>query len=281
MKPLADSAALITGATDGLGRALVHALAPSGAQILVHGRDQARCQAVIEAVRSDHPAARLQSYVADFTSLAQVRRLAEEIARDHQHLDLLINNAGIGGGKRPGAREVSADGHELRFQVNYLAPFLLTRLLLPLIRRSAPARIVNVASVGQAPVDFDDVMLQRRYDGMRAYCQSKLALIAFTFDLAEELAGTGITVNALHPASLMDTKMVIESFGRAMTTVDEGLRATLRLATSPELDDVSGRYFDQTREARAHTQANDPAARRRLRELTELLVGLPRGTAAD
>jgi NAD(P)-dependent dehydrogenase (short-subunit alcohol dehydrogenase family) len=167
---------------------------------------------------------------------------------------------------------LSPNGLELRFQGNYLAGFLLTRRLLPLLRRSAPARIVNVASAGQRPLDFDDIMLERGYDGMRAYGQSKLAQIMFTFELAEQLDPDEVTVNALHPASLMNTKMVLESFGSAWTTVEEGAEATLRLAISPELDSVTGRYFDGLREARANAQAYEPEARRRLWDLSEELV---------
>jgi NAD(P)-dependent dehydrogenase (short-subunit alcohol dehydrogenase family) len=171
------------------------------------------------------------------------------------------------------------DGYELRFAVNYLAPFLLTNLLLPVLRRSAPARIVNVASVGQAPVDFDDVMLERSYDGWRAYRQSKLAEIMFTFELAERLHAEGeqgVTINALHPATFMNTKMVIESVGKPMSTIEDGVEATLHLATSPDLDGVSGRYFDRLHEARAHDQAYDIPACRRLWTLSERLVDLPR-----
>jgi NAD(P)-dependent dehydrogenase (short-subunit alcohol dehydrogenase family) len=204
-----------------------------------------------------------------------VRRLGSEVAGGQERLDVLVNNAGIGGA---GPRQASVDGYELRFAVNYLAPFLLTHLLLPLLGRSAPARIVNVASVGQAPIDFDDVMLERRYDPMHAYAQSKLAQVMFTFELAERLraAGeSGVAVNALHPASLMNTKMVLESFGYTMSTVEDGVEATLRLAVSPELEGVSGRYYDRLREARADAQAYDPEARRRLWRLSERLVGWP------
>jgi NAD(P)-dependent dehydrogenase (short-subunit alcohol dehydrogenase family) len=273
MRPVEQQTILVTGATDGLGRALARELAARGATVLLHGRSQARLedtrQELVEATGSD----RLRSYRADLASLEQVRRLAREVTGDQGRLDVLVNNAGIAGG---GPREDSADGYELRFAVNYLAPFLLTHLLLPLLRRSAPARIVNVASVGQRPIDFDDVMLERGYDGLRAYRQSKLAQVMFTFELAERLRAAGeagVTVNALHPATLMNTKMALETFGHAMSTIQDGVAATLRLAVAPELDGVSGRYFDRLEEARANAQAYDADARRRLWELSAKLTG--------
>ena len=180
---------------------------------------------------------------------------------------MLVNNAGIIARER----EETVDGVELTFAVNYLAHFLLTNLLLPLLLGSAPARIVNVASAGQSPVNFRDVMLKQGYGGMKAYTQSKLAQVMFTFELAERLRGTGVTVNALHPATLMDTKMVRETFGHASSTVQEGTEAVVRLAASPELEAVTGRYFDGTREARADRQAYDAAARKRLWDLSEKL----------
>ena len=265
---------LVTGATDGLGRALARELAARGAAVLLHGRSRARLEESLGEIRAATGNDRVRAYLADFASLGEVRRLAQALERDCERLDVLVNNAGIGGGPRGGRRETSADGHELRFAVNYLAPFLLTNLLLPLLRRSAPSRVVNVASVGQAPIDFDDVMLERRYDGMQAYSQSKLAQITFTFELAERLraAGDEVTVNVLHPATLMNTKMVYESFGYTTSTVEEGVAATLRLAIAPELHGVSGRYFNQLREDKAEAQAYDPDARRRLWELSEALV---------
>jgi NAD(P)-dependent dehydrogenase (short-subunit alcohol dehydrogenase family) len=272
MRPIQEQTILISGATAGLGRALAADLASRGATILIHGRSPSRLEETQNEIRDTaggHD--RLRTYRADFSSLDEVRRLAEEVEGDHERLDLLVNNAGIGAGPRPTAREESADGYELRFAVNYLAPFLLTQLLLPLLRRSAPARIVNVASVGQAAIDFDDVMLERGYDGMRAYRQSKLAQILFTFELAERLRGerSEVTVNALHPATLMDTKMVREWFGSATSTVEEGLEATRHLAIDPELDGRSGLYFDRLDEASAHEQAYDVEARRRLWRLSE------------
>jgi len=191
-------------------------------------------------------------------------------------LDVLINNAGIGTGPNP-RRETSADGHELRFAVNYLACFLLTRLLLPALRRGAPSRIVNVASAGQQEIDFDDVMLTRGYTGMRAYCQSKLAQVLFTFDLAEELRGSGVTATCLHPATHMDTTMVREGGFQPTSTVAEGGEAILALAVSPGRAGESGAYFSGQRPARPLAQAEDPAARRQLRMLSERLTGLEPG----
>jgi NAD(P)-dependent dehydrogenase (short-subunit alcohol dehydrogenase family) len=272
MRPVDRQTILVTGATDGLGKALSGELASRGATVLLHGRSEERLAEARREISTASGDNRLRPYLADFSSLVQVRRLAAAVERDNDRVDVLVNNAGIGAGRK--GREEDADGHELRFAVNYLAPFLLTQLLLPLLRRSAPARIVNVASAGQAQIDFDDVMLQRRYDGMRAYAQSKLAQIMFTFELADRLRaeGAGVTVNALHPATLMNTKMVYESFGYARSRVEEGVEATLRLAVSPDLEGVSGRYFDGRREARPHRQAEDEDARRRLWRLSEQLV---------
>jgi NAD(P)-dependent dehydrogenase (short-subunit alcohol dehydrogenase family) len=250
---------LITGATDGLGRGLARAVAGGGGIVLVHGRSQER----IDETLAELPGAR--GYRADLASLEEVRRLAGEVRDAESRLDVLVNNAGIGTGER----ELSQDGYELRFAVNYLAGFLLTHELLPLLEASAPARIVNVASAGQMPIDFDDVMLERDYSGVRAYCQSKLAQIMFTVDLADRLDGKELTVNALHPATYMPTKMI----SSPISTLEEGVEATLHLVADPELAGVSGRYFNGLREAAPDPQADDPQARRQLWELSEQLVG--------
>jgi NAD(P)-dependent dehydrogenase (short-subunit alcohol dehydrogenase family) len=266
---------LITGATDGLGRALATELAEAEAALLLHGRDDARGQQTIEEIRTRTGNERLDWYRADLASLDEVRHLAERIGGEHDRLDVLVNNAGIGTIlPGDGRRMESRDGYELRFAVNYLAGFLLTRLLQPLIVRSAPARIVNVTSAGQAPIDFEDVMLERSYSGVRAYCQSKLAQVMFTFDLAEELRGAGATANCLHPGTYMPTKMVRAAGVSPATPLAEGVRAVRRLACDPELDAVSGRYFDGEQESVAHAQAYDAGARRRLRELSEQLAAL-------
>jgi NAD(P)-dependent dehydrogenase (short-subunit alcohol dehydrogenase family) len=256
---------LITGATDGLGRALAGAALAGGATVLVHGRSEERIAQTVEELGGGD---RVRGYRADLSSLAEVRRLADEVLAAEPRLDVLVNNAGIGadvpGG---GARMESADGYELRFAVNYLAGYLLTRRLLDLLRRSAPSRIVNVSSAGQAALDFDDLMLRHGYSGVRAYCQSKLAQILFTVDLTDELAGSGVIATCLHPATYMPTKIV----SSPISTIEEGVDATMRLVTAPP-GAIAGRYFNGSREARADAQAYDAGARARLRELSEELT---------
>jgi NAD(P)-dependent dehydrogenase (short-subunit alcohol dehydrogenase family) len=271
MRDAAEATILVTGATDGLGKHVASALARRGATVLLHGRSPERLEATLEELRDQTSTEKVGSYLADLSSLAAVRDLAERILSEYDRLDVLVNNAGIIARER----KESEDGYELTFAVNYLSHFLLTSLLLPLLKDSAPARVVNVASAGQSPLDFDDPMLERGYDAMRAYSTSKLAQIMFTFELAERLSDTGVSVNALHPASLMDTKMVQDSFGYTMSTVEEGSEAVVRLAVSSELEGVTGRYFDGMREARADGQAYDKEARQRLWELSEELCGRP------
>ena len=267
---LKDKTVLITGSTDGVGRVVAERLGAARARVLVHGRDAARGKALVAEIEA--AGGKAEFLAADLASLAEVRSLVEAVRSRTDRLDILINNAGIGtaGAKR----QVSADGCELRFAVNYLAGFLLTTELLPLLKASAPSRIINVASAGQQAIDFGDVMLTRAYDGVRAYCQSKLAQVLFTVDLAEQLKGTGVTVNALHPASYMNTTMVRQAGVTPWSSVETGAEAILNLATSPDLKGRSGLYFDGTRESRADAQAYDVKARQQLRDLSLDLVGL-------
>jgi NAD(P)-dependent dehydrogenase (short-subunit alcohol dehydrogenase family) len=275
MRPLAEQTIVVTGATDGHGRALAGELAAAGATMALHGRDDTKGLATIRDLRERTGNDKLQWFRADLASLDEVRDLASQLQSDLDRIDVLVNNAGIGATQPgDGRRMVSRDGYELRFAVNYLSHYLLTRSLLPVLVSSAPARIVNVSSAGQAPIDFDDVMLERGYDGVQAYCQSKLAQVMLTIDLAEELRGSGVTVNCLHPATFMPTKMVVAGGVQPISTIEEGVEATMRLVAAPELDEVSGRYFNGEVEARPQRQAGDAGARRRLRELSDQLTGL-------
>ncbi len=261
---------LITGSTDGLGREVAMRTAATGAHVIVHGRNKARGDSVVAAITAAGKGS-ARFYAADFASFAEVRRLAEEIRRDYPRLDVLVNNAGI---LRTGNdRQTGADGHELTFTVNYLSPFLLTRLLLPILSHDAPARIINVASRGQQPIDFTDPMLERNYSGNRAYGQSKLAQITFTNDLAASLAGTRISVVALHPATMMPTTLVLGAGANPQSTIDEGAGAVMQLITMPALP--SGTYYTGLVPGRANAQAYDADAQRRLRELSERLTGAP------
>ncbi|HEY8583752.1 MAG TPA: SDR family NAD(P)-dependent oxidoreductase [Capillimicrobium sp.] len=257
---------LVTGATDGIGRAVAEHLVATGCTVLAHGRDPERLAALDGVART---------YRADLSSLDEVAAMAEAILEAEPRIDALVNNAGIGftipGG--PG-RSMTPSGIELRFAVNYLSGYALTRRLLGRLRESAPARIVFVSSMGQQAIDFDDVMLERGYSGARAYCQSKLAQILLAFDLADELAGTGVTATALHPGTYVGTKLVVDEGITPLTAMDEAVAAVSRLAVGDDVEGVTGRYFVLQEESEPDPQARDPEARRRLRELSRALTGV-------
>jgi NAD(P)-dependent dehydrogenase (short-subunit alcohol dehydrogenase family) len=263
----------ITGATDGLGRATARRLASTGAHIVLHGRSADKLEetaAEIAAINTSPP----DTVQADLAELAQVRQLAADLEAKLDRLDVFVSNAGMGSGAPDGTqRQVSADGYELRFAVNHLAGFLLTQQLLPLLRSSAPARIVYVASIGQHAIDFDDLMIERGYSGTRAYGQSKLAQIMSGFELAAQLPADEVTINSLHPATYMPTKIVTAQIGHSVDDLDTGVASVERLVRDPDLAKTTGLFFDRTREARAHEQAYDPQARaelwRRSLELTK------------
>ena len=257
MRPIGEQTILVTGSSDGHGKLVARELVDRGATVLVHGRHRRKTEAAVEEIGA------AGALVADLAELDEVRRLADDI----DELDTLVNNAGV---IVPERRE-SADGHELTFAVNYLGHFLLTRLLLARLRE--PARIVNVSSIGQHPLDFDDLGYERDYNSYLAYSRSKLAQVMFTIELAERLSDRDVTVNALHPATLMDTKMVTGAGVRPRSSVEEGAAATVRLVTDPELDGMSGRFYDGTRESSVDGQAYEAAARRRLWALSEELTG--------
>ena len=261
--------ALVTGSTSGLGRELALRLGARGGHVIVHGRNAERGAEVVDSINAVGPGS-ARFYRADFASFAETRAFAETLLADYDRLDILINNAGFG--SAPNERMLSEDGHEYRFQVNYLSTFLLTHMLMPRLLSSTPARIVNVSSGAQAPIDFDDVMIENDFSGRRAYAQSKLAQIMFTVDLAEELEGTGIVVGSLHPATYMPTGMVLRLGATPRATIAEGADAVMQVVDSDDFE--SGQYFNGLRPARANAQAYDEEARARLKRLSQELTGI-------
>ena len=258
---------LITGATDGLGKAVACELASQGYEMLLHGRNPQRGKLLLEEIYATTGNEKIAYYNADFSEMSQIRTLADDISTRHQHLDVLINNAGLGAEPQ---RSESKDGLERIFQVNYLATYMMSKLLLPLLVQSAPSRIVNVASAGQAPIDFADPMLQKSYSGIQAYCQAKLAQISLTMEMASKLKDKGVTVNALHPATYLPTKIV----SNPVSKMEVGVESVCMLAIAEEMTDVTGKYFFQTRDQKAAAQAYDATERKKLMELSFKLTGV-------
>jgi len=259
---------LITGSTDGLGREVARRAAATGAHVIVHGRNRERGLAVVEEIKRAGKGSAV-FYAADFASLATVRAFADTMLRHYPRIDVLVNNAGVW--LREGPRQVSADGYEMTFAVNYLAGYLLTKLLLPRVIAGAPSRIINVASQTQSPIDFSDVLQERTYIGQRAYSQSKLAQVMHTFDLARELDGKGVTVVALHPATLMDTHLVEAAGMQPQSTVDEGATALMQLIVGPNI--TQGAFYRGLMVGRANAQAYDEGARAQLKAASEQFLG--------
>jgi NAD(P)-dependent dehydrogenase (short-subunit alcohol dehydrogenase family) len=260
--------ALVTGSTDGLGRDVARRLAAAGAHVIITGRSVERGDSLVaEIARSGKGSARF--YRADLASLDEVRRLADDVLRDNRRLDLLINNAGVGF-VFDTARKFSAEGYEMHFAVNYLAHYLLTQRLLPLIVASAPSRIINVASGSQVPIDFDDPMMAKGYDGGRGYAQSKLAQVMMTIDMAPALEKRGVLTYSLHPATTMATTMARALNVKPRSTIAEGVESVVNAIVTTE---PTGTYFNQLVPARANAQAYDAGAREKLRVLSERLVG--------
>lgn len=262
---------LLTGATGGLGQALATTLATGSGRLILHGRNAQRLQDLREDLAG--ATAQLDVVQADLADLSQVAQLGHDVARLTDHLDVVVHNAGVGKGATD-TREVSADGYELRLAVNHLAPFALTKHVLPLLAAGAPSRVVNVASGAQEPIDFDDPQLEQHYSGKRAYAQSKFAMVATGFKMARTLAPEVVTVNSLHPATLMPTRMVHEGYGRTVDDLQTGVDAVMQLIVSPKLDGVSGKYFSIQQPATAHPQTYDARVQDRLWELSEFLTGV-------
>lgn len=261
---------LVTGATAGIGLQTALELARKGVQLIVHGRSQ---ETVDRARRTlEEAGAGAEGVAFELSSLASIRRGAEELARRFPRLDVLVNNAGV----FMNERVLTEDGLETTFQVNHLAPFLLTNLLLKGPLTGPGARIVNVSSIAHSRgrIRFEDPQLARGFQGYAAYAQSKLANLLFTFELAGRLPPAQLTANCLHPG-VVSTKLLVQGFGMSGSdTVEEAAETSVFLATSPEVEGVTGRYFARKREVSPAPQALDVAARKQLWELSERLCGL-------
>ena len=270
MKQIDDQIILVAGSTDGIGKLTALRLAQKNANIIVHGRNPEKVNIIVNELKTRSGTEKIDGLTADFSSLNEVRKFADELKKDYKEIDVLINNAGVGFADE----RYSKDGYELRFAVNYLAPFLLTNLLQPLLEKDTPSRIVNVSSIGQSPVNFDDIMLEKNFNATQAYYQSKLALIMFTITLAEKLKDKNISVNSLHPGTYLNTNMVRSSNIKPWGEPETGADAEVFLATSPMLENVTGKYFNVKTEASADSQAYDKKARERLWNLSIQLTGL-------
>lgn len=273
--------AMVTGANDGIGRATALGLARLGATVVMVCRDPQRGRTAQEQIKFESGNDAIELMLADLSSQAAIRQLAADYTRSHTRLHVLVNNAGV----NVKQRTVTADGIELNFAVNYLAPFLLTRLLVDTLKVSAPSRIINVASAAEqmGRIDFDDLMSVRKYSALRAYCQSKLATVLFTYELAHRLEPSHVTVNCLHPG-VIRTKIthgmsgwgaVIALLGRPFAAPPErGAETTLYLASSPVVQDVTGKYFENKRQKKSSPRSYDSATGQRLWRISEQLTDL-------
>src|SRR5579883_1919609 len=270
---------LVTGSSSGIGKVTARELARLGATVVMVCRNRAKGEAAQAEIKAATGNERVELILADLTSLADVRRAAAEFKERYTRLHVLIHNAG----GVSSVRRVTPDGLEVTFVVNYLAPFLLTELLLDVLKASAPARIVNVSSAAHqgGKIDFDDLQGEKGYSMWKAYGQAKLALILFTYELARRLEGSGVTVNALHPGVIAsDFGQGLGKFSRVgwklaapfMTSVERGAQTTLYLATSPEVEGISGKYFANRKEVRSSRRSYDQAVRQRLWQVSEELV---------
>jgi NAD(P)-dependent dehydrogenase (short-subunit alcohol dehydrogenase family) len=263
---------LVTGSTDGIGKETALQLAKLGAKVIAHGRSAERCQAACDDIRQATGNSNVDFVVADLSSQHQVRRMAAELQERYDRLHVLINNAGVIVLKR----QLTVDGLETTFAVNHLAPFLLTNLLLDRLKQSAPARIVNVSSTVHydAPLKLDDLQSEKNYNGINAYKLSKLGNVLFTFELAERLKGSGVTANCLHPG-VVATKLLNTGWGWSNgLSSAQGAALSVYLASSPEVEQATGKYFESTSAGGATPRANDVKLRRQLWDVSAQLTGL-------
>jgi retinol dehydrogenase-14 len=273
---------LVTGGNAGIGKATALGLANMGAIVIVVGRDRSRGEAAVTEIKQKSNNDAVDLMLADLSSQASIRRLAEDFKDRYQQLHVLINNAGVFTSKHT----VTVDGIETTFAVNHLAPFLLTNLLLAVLKASAPARIINITSSGErsGTINFDNLQGEGRYSGFQAYNQSKLAMILFTYELARKLEGTGVTVNCVHPG------VVVTNLGRGssgafglllrlmrpfFSSPEKGAETPIYLASSPEVEGVSGKYFAKKAEAKSSERSYDTVTARRLWQVSAELTKLP------
>ncbi len=274
---------LVTGATTGIGLATAAALADQGWRVLMHGRSAARCQAAMAHILQKSPQANLDFATADFASLQSVRQFASQVKSMCSRLDVLVNNAGV----MNFSRQTSQDGIEMTVAVNHLAPFLLTQELLDLLKASPPARVVNVSSEAHASgsLNFNDLQMEKRYMGFKAYSDSKLMNVYFTYELARRLQGTGVTVNALHPgfvaSDFAKNNGPLARLGMAVIsklhigspkTTRQGAETSVFLASSPSVEGVSGKYFDNCQAIQSSPASYDQTAAARLWEWSEKAI---------
>ncbi|HEX2572097.1 MAG TPA: SDR family oxidoreductase [Polyangia bacterium] len=252
--------ALITGATDGIGQRAALELVQRGWRVIVHGRTLAKAEAARQRLAGAAAGAQIDIMAGDLGSLVEVRQLARTTLDMHEHIDVLINNAGV----FLHEHRLTPEGFEATLAINHLAPFVLTHLLLPALERSVAARILNVSSVAhqRGTIDAHDLDALNRLSGYAAYAASKLANVLFTYELARRLGGRAITVNALHPG-VIGTKLLREGFNMGGASLEEGAAGEVRLATLPELARVTGRYYAGTQEARSSQLSHDRALQRR------------------
>jgi retinol dehydrogenase-14 len=284
--PMAGKTVLVTGASRGIGKATALGLATMGAHVAITGRDRGRTEEAAREIRAAS-GGQVDAYVADLSAQSEVRRLAEEVLQSYPRIDVLINNVG-GYWNTP---DVTVDGLERTFAINHLAAFLLTNLLLDRLVQSAPARVVTVSSNAQAQgrIDFDDLQGMKSYSGARAYSQSKLANVLFTYELARRLQGTSVTANALHPGVVSTSfgaedpatvqRVFIPFLRPFMKTPAQGATTSIHLASAPELEQVSGRYFANSKPKRSSEHSYHQAAAARLWQVSTELVKLT--AAAD
>ena len=272
---------LITGGTSGIGKAAALALAAMGANVVVVGRNRERGEAAVEEISARSHNESVELLLADLSVQSEVRGFAQEFQERHDRIDVLVNNAGLVQSKRT----ETPDGIETTLAINHLAPFLLTNLLLDRLKDSAPSRVITVSSEAQrwGSMDFDDLQSRRKYRGFPVYGMTKLANIMFTYELAERLNGTGVSATCLHPGSVGTNfgqnnrgpmALFFRTFKPFMRSPERGADTLVWLASSPEVEGVSGKYFFDRKEIEAKKVAYDPAARRRLWEISEELTGL-------